>query len=190
MFTTQRGWEITYGEELKDKCCGLFYGCGFKLLVANIALLTAILVWVGLTSIVLFYAIKVSVTALRIFLNSILVWGFAVSIHVGRLPSSHGQGLDCRFSGTVQQASCSLAGPLLHVNTMYADAWKMFTIHGNMKPHDIQNVFVLCSLVLQPLRWTPASRWTARASKRGGGGHGSYSAQQLRLNRPTTSHRE
>lgn len=63
LFATREGWALTYAErggDRADECCGLFYGCGFSLLFANLALLSAICVWVGLASIILFFAIDVS----------------------------------------------------------------------------------------------------------------------------------
>lgn len=62
LFATREGWALTYeerGGDRADKCCGLFYGCGFSLLFANLALLSAICVWVGVASIILFYTIDV-----------------------------------------------------------------------------------------------------------------------------------
>lgn len=63
LFTTQEGWELTYGARGGDRsreCCGLFYGCGFNLLLANLALVGAVLAWVGGASVILFYTIDVS----------------------------------------------------------------------------------------------------------------------------------
>lgn len=60
LFTTKEGWALTFGPDLADECCGLFYGCGAKLLVANLSLLASILAWVGMTSTVLFWTIEVS----------------------------------------------------------------------------------------------------------------------------------
>lgn len=71
LFTTREGWELTYGErggDRADECCGLFYGCGFSLLFANLALLVSILVWVGGLSTILFYAIDVRLMELAIFI--------------------------------------------------------------------------------------------------------------------------
>lgn len=62
LFTTREGWALAYGADggdRADECCGLFYGCGFSLLSANLALVCAILAWVGLTSIILFFTIQV-----------------------------------------------------------------------------------------------------------------------------------
>lgn len=62
LFTTREGWALTYGAaggDRADECCGVFYGCGFNLLFANLALLCAILAWVGLTSAILFFTIEV-----------------------------------------------------------------------------------------------------------------------------------
>eukprot|EP00752_Nemacystus_decipiens_P007497 g6698.t1 len=64
LFTTKEGWELTYGAsggDRADECCGLFYGCGFNLLFANLALVCAILAWVGLTSGILFFTIDATV---------------------------------------------------------------------------------------------------------------------------------
>lgn len=55
---------MTYGPEggdRADECCGLFYGCGLRLLSANLALACAIVAWVGLTSVILFFLIEVRV---------------------------------------------------------------------------------------------------------------------------------
>lgn len=54
---------MSYSAERRNECCGLFYGCGAKLLAANLALLGAILAWVGVTSMVLFYTIEVSTSS-------------------------------------------------------------------------------------------------------------------------------
>lgn len=70
LFTTKEGWALTYGAaggDRADECCGLFYGCGFNLLFANLALVCAILAWVGLTSGILFFTIDVSEGARRDF---------------------------------------------------------------------------------------------------------------------------
>ncbi|CAM9503528.1 unnamed protein product [Ectocarpus sp. 4 AP-2014] len=64
LFTTREGWALTYGAaggDRADECCGVFYGCGFNLLFANLALLCAILAWVGLTSVILFFTIEATV---------------------------------------------------------------------------------------------------------------------------------
>lgn len=62
LFTTPEGWSLTYEEKGGDRskeCCGLFYGCGFNLLFANLALVVVVLAWVGGTSAILFYTIEV-----------------------------------------------------------------------------------------------------------------------------------
>lgn len=62
LFATREGWDVTYrkaGGDRADECCGLFYGCGFNLLFANLALIASILAWVGVTSTILFYTIEV-----------------------------------------------------------------------------------------------------------------------------------
>lgn len=59
LFATREGWTLAYGEGLEDKCCGLFYGCGFNLLGANLALVGAIIAWVGLAAMLIFYTIEV-----------------------------------------------------------------------------------------------------------------------------------
>ncbi|CAM9357568.1 unnamed protein product [Pylaiella littoralis] len=64
LFTTPEGWVLTYGAaggDRADECCGLFYGCGFGLLSANLALVCAILAWVGLTGSILFFTIEATV---------------------------------------------------------------------------------------------------------------------------------
>ncbi|CAM9201589.1 unnamed protein product [Laminaria digitata] len=63
LFTTPEGWKLTYEEKGGDRsneCCGLFYGCGFNLLFANLALVVVVLAWVGGTSAILFFTIEVS----------------------------------------------------------------------------------------------------------------------------------
>lgn len=62
LFATPEGWSLTYGDKGGDRaneCCGLFYGCGFSLLFANLALMLVVLAWVGGTSAILFYTIEV-----------------------------------------------------------------------------------------------------------------------------------
>lgn len=77
LFTTREGWDLTYGsfagdsaeeERRSTECCGLFYGCGFNLLAANLALMCTILAWVGGTSIILFYTIEVTLPRPTLFL--------------------------------------------------------------------------------------------------------------------------
>ncbi|CAM9613464.1 unnamed protein product, partial [Hapterophycus canaliculatus] len=68
LFTTREGWALAYGAaggDRADQCCGLFYGCGFNLLFANLALVCVVLAWVGLTSTILFFAIE-AVVGLRV----------------------------------------------------------------------------------------------------------------------------
>ena len=62
LFATREGWDLAYGDDNDGvgKCCGLFYGCGFNLLFANLALIASILAWVGSTSIILFFSIEVT----------------------------------------------------------------------------------------------------------------------------------
>lgn len=59
LFATREGWTLVYGNGLEDKCCGLFYGCGFNLLGANLVLVGAIIAWVALAAVLIFYTIKV-----------------------------------------------------------------------------------------------------------------------------------
>lgn len=64
LFATPEGWALTYGDKGGDRaneCCGLFYGCGFNLLFANLALVVVVLAWVGGTSAILFYTIEVRI---------------------------------------------------------------------------------------------------------------------------------
>lgn len=63
LFTTREGWALAYGAaggDRADECCGLFYGCGFNLLFANMALVFVVVAWVGVTSFILFFTIEVS----------------------------------------------------------------------------------------------------------------------------------
>eukprot|EP00904_Undaria_pinnatifida_P003060 jgi/Undpi1/12755/HiC_scaffold_6.g02423.m1 len=92
----------SYGMDVDDegtKCCGLLYGCGGRLLGANLLFMLALVAWVGTLSYLALMAIKHSV-------------GLRVPLHVeemGMDKSRHGR--QSRGSIALRRALRSAAGP-------------------------------------------------------------------------------
>ncbi|CAM9252963.1 unnamed protein product [Phaeothamnion confervicola] len=64
LFATPNNYQETYpegGSERAHRCCGAFYGCGGRLLGAQIVYALAILAWVGGMSLILFLGIKYTI---------------------------------------------------------------------------------------------------------------------------------
>ncbi|CAN0377265.1 unnamed protein product [Ascophyllum nodosum] len=58
LFTTEPGYARAYDASRAGDCCGVFYGCGGRLLGANVVLVLALMAWAGGLALLLFGGIK------------------------------------------------------------------------------------------------------------------------------------